>query len=132
MTGPRSGGKRAVVLIDHGSKRPEANAVVERMAELVQQALPYDVVRYAHMESAGPTLAEAFAACVAAGAGEIVVHPYFLGPGRHTTDDIPRLVADAAARHPGLRARLADPLGADEKIVEVILERVRAARAGGG
>lgn len=80
------------------------------------------------MESAEPTLAEAFEACVAAGAVEIVVHPYFLGPGRHTTRDIPRLVAEAAARHPGLRASLTEPLGVDAKIVEVVLARVRAAR----
>ncbi|MDP3937487.1 MAG: CbiX/SirB N-terminal domain-containing protein, partial [Deltaproteobacteria bacterium] len=92
------------------------------------EALPDDLVRHAHMESAEPTLTGAFEACAAAGAVEIVIHPYFLGPGRHTTRDIPRLVAEAAARHPGLRTRLAEPLGVDAKIVEVVLERVRAAR----
>lgn len=123
--------KRAVILVDHGSKRPEANAVVEGIAALVQEALPGEIVRHAHMELAPPSLDEAFEACVAAGAEEILVHPYFLGPGRHTSRDIPRLVDEAARRHPGLSARLTEPLGVDGKIVEVVLERVRAAREGG-
>lgn len=121
--------KRAVVLVDHGSKRAEANAIVERVAAMVQQALPGEIVRHAHMELAPPSLGEAFDDCVAAGAREILVHPYFLGPGRHTSRDIPRLVAEAAGRHPGLRARLTEPLGVDGKIVEVVLERLRAAQA---
>ena len=35
---------------------------------------------------------------VAAGAREIVVHPDFLGPGRHSREDIPRMAMEAAAR----------------------------------
>ena len=66
-------------------------------------------------------------ACVAAGANEIVVHPFFLGPGSHTTRDIPRLVADAAALHPGVRARVGPPLGLDEKLVDLVLERIEQA-----
>lgn len=119
------------MLVDHGSRRAEANAILERMAALLQHALPDDVVRYAHMELAPPSLAEAVDACAAAGAGEVVVHPYFLGPGRHTSRDIPRLLAAAARRHPGLRTRLTEPLGVDRRIVEVILDRLRAARGSG-
>jgi len=81
------------------------------------------------MELAGPALDEVIEDCVAAGAEEILVHPYFLGPGRHSSRDIPRLMAEAVRRHPGLRARLAEPLGVHEKIVEVVIDRVRAARA---
>jgi sirohydrochlorin ferrochelatase len=57
----------------------------------------------------------------------VIVHPYF--PGNHTTGDIPRLVRDAAERHPGVVTRITDPLGVDTKIAEVILERIRDAKA---
>ena len=45
-----------------------------------------------HLEIVEPDIPAGIAACVAAGATEVVVHPYFLGPGRHTTSDIPEIV----------------------------------------
>jgi sirohydrochlorin ferrochelatase len=120
--------RKAILLIDHGSKRSEANDVLEKVSRLVRRALPETIVRHAHMELAPPTLSEAFDACVAEGAEEIIVHPYFLVPGDHTTRDIPRLAAEAASRHPGMRVKITDPIGAHEKIGDVIVERVGAAR----
>ncbi|MEI8197333.1 MAG: CbiX/SirB N-terminal domain-containing protein, partial [Phycisphaerae bacterium] len=54
----------------------------------------------------------------------VVVHPYFLAPGRHSTTDIPRLTAAAAEKHPGIRYHVTAPLGLDEKITQVIEQRV--------
>jgi len=54
-----------------------------------------------------------------------VIHPYFLGPGRHTSEDIPRLVAQAKVRHPEVLLRISAPLGIHDKLVDVVLERVR-------
>ena len=116
--------KRAILLVDHGSRRAEANAMLERVAELLAQRLPEAIVRCAHMDLADPDIAQGIAACAAAGAREIVVHPYFLGPGNHTTNDIPRLVEDAAASHPELRIRVSEPLGIHPKLVDVIIDRV--------
>jgi len=116
--------KRALLLVDHGSRRPEANAQLEALAERVRERLPERLVAVAHMELAQPSIADAVEACVAAGAEEIVVHPYFLGPGNHTREDIPRLVAEATTHHPGLRVRVTEPLGLHEKLVDVVIARV--------
>lgn len=118
---------RAILLVDHGSRRAEANAQLDELAARVRARAPDRVVQVAHLELAPPTIAEGIAACVAAGADEVVVHPYFLGPGEHTTRDIPRLVEEAAARHPSVRVRVSEPLGIDERLVELILDRVAAA-----
>ena len=99
---------------------------LEELAARLTARAPNRVVRFAHLELAPPSIAEGLAACVAAGAEEIVVHPYFLGPGSHTSRDIPRLVEGAAARYPGVRVRVSEPLGIDERIVELILDRVAA------
>jgi len=120
--------KRAILLVDHGSRRNEANEQLERMAELVSERVPDAIVHVAHMEIAKPDIAHAVDACVADGANEIVVHPYFLAPGNHSANDIPRLVHDAAARHPGLRVRVSEPLGLHPKLVDVILDRIDEAR----
>ena len=109
--------KRAVLLVDHGSRRAEANEQLEALARHLARRLPERLVRVAHMELAEPDIGAGVEACVDAGAEEIVVIPYFLGPGSHTRRDIPRLVGEAAARHPELRVR----------IVDLLLDRVTAA-----
>ncbi len=84
----------------------------------------------AHMELALPDIAEAFSRCVARGAKRVVIHPYFLSPGRHSTTDIPALALDAAAAHPGVPFVVTGPLGLDSRLCEVILRRVRDALDG--
>jgi sirohydrochlorin ferrochelatase len=118
---------RAILLVDHGSRVASANAALEEIAEQLRPRLPGRIVRVAHLELAAPGIGEGIDACAAAGATEIVVHPYFLSPGRHTCRDIPRQVEQAAARHPGVRVRLTPPLGPHEKLLEIILERVERA-----
>lgn len=126
MSGAAHDGTRAVVLVDHGSREPAANALLERVAELLRPRLPGWRVHVAHMELAPPSLGDALEACVAEGAREVVVHPYFLAPGRHSTGDIPRLAAAAAARHAGVSVRVTDPLGVHPGIVDAVLDRVTA------
>ena len=115
---------RAILLVDHGSRRPEANRVVEALAEALRERAPEQVVRVAHLELAPPDVGAGVDACVAAGADQIDVHPYFLGPGNHTSRDIPRLVEAAARRHPSVGVRISAPLGFHEKLVDVVLERI--------
>ena len=119
--------KPAILLVDHGSRRPEANAQLEALADRLRARVGDRFVAIAHMEIAEPSIAQGIGACVAAGENEIVVHPFFLGPGSHTTRDIPRLVADAAALHPGVRARVGPPLGLDDKLVDLVLDRIEEA-----
>ena len=116
--------RRAVLLVDHGSRRSEANVVLEELAARLSARLSDRIIAFAHMELAEPTVGQAVAACVAKGATEIVVHPYFLVPGSHSTADIPRLARAALTGHPHVTLRITPPLGLHEKIVEVVLERV--------
>ena len=122
----RAGAERAVVLVDHGSRAPEANALLDAVAERLRARLPDRSVHVAHMEIASPDLEEAIEACVAEGAREVVVHPYFLAPGRHASRDIPRMAERAAARHPGVAVRVTEPLGLHAGIVDAVVERISA------
>ena len=117
--------KQALLLIDHGSTRDDANDLLPKVARMVREMSDFEIVCYAHMELAEPTIQQGFDTCVAAGATEVIVHPYFLGPGRHSVSDIPRMVAEAAAKYAGVSYRLTEPLGLDPKMGELILKRVR-------
>jgi sirohydrochlorin ferrochelatase len=121
--------KEALLLVDHGSTRDDANDLLPEVARMVKEISGFEIVCYAHMELAQPTIQQGFDACIAAGADEVIVHPYFLGPGRHSISDIPRMVAQAATRHAGVSYRITEPLGLDEKIGHLILERVQQSAA---
>ncbi|MBT8469888.1 MAG: cobalamin biosynthesis protein CbiX [Deltaproteobacteria bacterium] len=118
----------AVLLIDHGSRRAAANALLDEVAALVKRRLgPESIVEPAHMEIAEPTIADRFARCVEQGATAVVVHPFMLAPGRHVTEDLPRLVAEAAARHQGVRFSMAAPLGSHSGVIDAVIERCQSA-----
>lgn len=118
-----------IILVDHGSKRAEANTMLEEVARGFQQATCAHIVEPAHMELAEPTIAQAFARCVERGARRVVIHPYFLAPGRHSTSDIPRMAAEAARAFPGVPYTVTEPLGLDPRMNEIILRRIQEAIA---
>jgi sirohydrochlorin ferrochelatase len=100
--------KTGIIIVDHGSRRPESNTMLERVAELF----------------AGRFASTAYAACVRRGATNVIVAPFFLGPGKHWNNDIPRLTAEAAADFPGTRYHVTQTLGIDDLILDLLHKRV--------
>lgn len=113
----------AIILIDHGSRVKAANDLLDQMAAMLRSQTDRKVYA-AHMELAEPTLGQAYAQAVAEGADRIVVFPYFLVPGRHSRQDIPRMCAEAAAGFPGTSWHCTGPLGLDPHLANVIAQRV--------
>ncbi|GEM_PF-161256 len=116
--------KKALLIVDHGSRRSGSNDLLRQVAGMVQERFDLRIVHYAHMELAEPTIQQGFDACVADGADEVIVHPYFLSSGHHVAAGIPDLVKQAASRYPAVAYRITKPLGVHQKIGEVILERL--------
>ncbi|MCS7032550.1 MAG: cobalamin biosynthesis protein CbiX [Phycisphaerae bacterium] len=122
-----------VILVDHGSKLAASNELLEETARQFagRYGQQFPIVEPAHMELAEPSIATAYARCVARGADRIIVLPFFLGPGRHWTSDIPRLAAAAATQHPHTRHAVAPPLGVDDLILELLARRAAECLDGG-
>jgi sirohydrochlorin ferrochelatase len=115
---------KAILLIDHGSKREEANEMLACVRGMVQQQAGPDVlVGYAHMELAEPSIEQGIAECVKRGATEVIAFPYMLSPGKHSTRDIPRMITEAAKQFPGVTFSVTPAFGVHEKLGEVVLER---------
>jgi len=116
-----------IILVDHGSRLAESNRLVETVANAFQQRFTdqWSIVEPAHMELAEPSIATAFGRCVTRGATEVVVLPYFLGPGRHWTSDIPALTSAAAKAYPEVTFRIAPTLGLDDLMLELLQKRLR-------
>ena len=119
--------KTGVILVDHGSKVPESNMLLETIAAAYRQHADWSIVEPAHMELAEPSIDTAFGKCVDQGAEFVVVMPYFLGPGRHSGQDIPRLAESAAASHPGIGHLVTAPLGMHDLLLNVVDQRITEA-----
>jgi len=113
-----------VVIVDHGSRRADSNAMLLDVVALFRKTAPFPIVEPAHMEMVEPSIATAFDRCVSQGARLVVVHPYFLLPGRHWDKDIPALAAEAASRHAGVQYLVTAPLGLHEKMTEIMRQRI--------
>jgi len=114
-----------VMIVDHGSRRAASNDALLKVVAQFRDALPYRLVEPAHMELAEPSIEQAFAKLVTAGAKVVVVHPYFLSPGRHWAEDIPRLAAEAAANHPNVQHLVTAPLGIHTLMAQIMNDRIQ-------
>ena len=126
-TGTDTSSERAalgVIIVDHGSRRDESNAMLLDVVRNFAEATGMPVVEPAHMELAEPSIATAFDRCVERGARTVVVFPYFLLPGRHWSDDIPRLAAAAAKKHTGVRYLVTAPFAMHPLMAQVIQQRI--------
>lgn len=120
-----------IIVVDHGSRVAESNALLDRVAARFAERFGtrYGIVEPSHMEIATPSIADAYARCVSRGATHIIVCPFFLAPGKHWTQDIPGLAAEAAEAFPHTSHRVADPLGVDDLILDLLAKRADAAVA---
>ena len=121
----RSDPETGVLVVGHGSRRCEANDDVRDAAQAIARRGDFALVEPAFLEIEHPNISEGFARLVERGAKEIVVHPYFLSPGRHTRGDIPVEVQAAAAEHPGIRFLISEPLSAHPLVISASVERIR-------
>ena len=114
-----------LLVVGHGSRREEANEDVREASRRIAKLGGFPLVQAAFLEIREPNISEGFSRLVQQGARHVVVHPYFLSPGRHTRGDIPVEVSEAAAQHPGVTYRITEPLTAHPLVIEACVERIR-------
>ena len=113
-----------VIVVDHGSRRAASNQMLLEIVAMFEQHSGYAIVEPAYMELVEPSIGTAFARCVARGARLVVIHPYFLLPGRHWDRDIPALTAQAANAFPDVSFLVTEPLGCHRLMAEIMAQRV--------
>lgn len=78
------------------------------------------------LEFLPPHPPEAVSILAQTGVDRVVIAPYLLGNGKHATLEMDEVLEDIAAQAPGVEVRLADGLGADIRIAELVRERIAA------
>jgi len=119
--------KRAILLVGHGSRRSEANDALLKLKEMVEWKRPGSKIAYGFLQFAKPDLREALALLDDGELEEVTIVPVFLYDGIHMQEDIPAILAAEAVDRPRLRLVLAPVLGIDERMAEIIWDRVDAA-----
>jgi sirohydrochlorin cobaltochelatase len=119
--------KQGVVLFAHGSRDPEWSRPFEQIAASLAKKSPATPVVLAFLEH-GPSLNEALAALAAKGAASVRVVPVFLGQGGHIKTDLPRLLGQARAAHPGMALSLDRTIGEQPEVIEAIASAISAPR----
>src|SRR5947207_13065690 len=114
----------ALLLIAHGSRQPEANADLSRLAELLRETGRFSQVEDAYLELAEPDIDDGAARCVKEGVRRVILLPYFLAAGVHVRRDLTTARDRLAARFPAVEFRLAEPLGPHPLLTEIVLQRV--------
>ena len=119
MTAPAA---TVVVLVAHGSRAETANDAHRTLCERVASAAGVPVVP-AFLELAEPSIPEGIDRAVALGATGVRVVPYFLHPGRHLREDLPRIVAEASDRHGATASiELTTHVGDDPRMVQLLVD----------
>ena len=117
-----------VALLAHGSRRgSDTLDGLRDMTQRLQERLAPDRARVvmACLEFIQPDLPQAVGALVADGVGSIVVMPFLLGQGTHTTDDIEEEIGRALEAYPQARISASQTFGADPALVDIVAARVR-------
>lgn len=110
----------AVILFGHGAREPAWAEPLRRVQAAIRDEAPALWVELAFLEFLAPTLADCVGALVEKGARHIVVLPMFIAQGGHLKRDLPGLMAQLRAAHPGVAFELAPAIGESEAVIRAM------------
>ena len=116
---------KGILVIAQGSRAKETEATLEAVLSMAKSKLPAIAMECAFMEFSDKTVEKGVFALAAKGVTEIKVVPYFLFMGIHLKEDIPNLVSECAASFPGIKITMGEPLGVDERLAEILVDRIK-------
>ncbi len=117
----------AVILCARGSSDPDANGDATKVARLLYEGRPFERVTTAFIGITEPTLTDALHASAKHRPDAVVVVPYMLGDGVLTQRIHDRTTA-FDGEYPSLTVGSAEPIGTDERLLDVLADRRAQAR----
>jgi len=109
-----------VIVFAHGSRDPLWRGPVEAVAQAIRQADAETRVATAYLELCTPDLPTAAGQLVAEGVRRVRVLPLFFGMGKHAREDLPLLMQQLRATHPGVDFELLPAAGEDPRLTALL------------
>jgi precorrin-8X/cobalt-precorrin-8 methylmutase len=110
-----------VLVIGHGSSDRRATEAFIFTINSIKRF--YRNVDYCFLELAGPTIQEGINSVIQKNPKIVLIMPYFLHKGIHIKNDVIKEVKNALNNHSFSNILIADHIGVDDKIVNLILQR---------
>ena len=95
---------------------------IEAVAARIAAQQPSRQVLCAYLELCTPSLADAARQLTTQGATQVTVVPMFLGTGKHAREDLPLLVQELRAAHPGVQFHVQAAIGEDPRMTALMAE----------
>lgn len=113
---------KAIVLFGHGARDARWREPFDRLASLWKAQYPNTPVELAFLELMEPSLEQAIASQVAAGATEVLVVPVFFGQGGHLRNDFPLLLSACQRKFPEIKLSATPAVGEDIVVLQAIVD----------
>lgn len=114
-----------ILILAHGSKRVETEKILNSLVNKVKEKSGESLVYPSYLQFSEQNLEVGIEHLIKSGATAIKVMPMFLFNGVHVTEDIPNELNAIKAKYPGIDIRLTGFIGDDDRIAEIIIDRVR-------
>lgn len=114
-----------VIILGHGSRRVEANEEIYAITEQVKALGGSVLYKTCFLQFGQPNLPQVVAEMNEAGIQRITVVPLLLTVGSHIQVDLPAMLQQEKKRFPHIKFLLAPHLGADRRIAEIVLDRMK-------
>lgn len=119
--------REGLLTVGHGTRDPRGLAEFLALVDTVADLCPEMAVEPCFLELAEPDIASGVERIAARGVRRLTVMPLLLFAAGHAKRDIPREIAQAAARHPELEIRQAGHLGCHEAVLALSEKRFQQA-----
>jgi len=115
---------KGIIILAHGSRRNESDIILESLTRKVIEKTGVMLICLAFLQFSEQNLEKAVEELILKGAKQIVIVPMFIFDGVHVTQDIPNEVNELAEKHPGISITLTKHLGDDDRIADIIADRI--------
>jgi sirohydrochlorin ferrochelatase len=118
--------KRALLLIDRGSREPEAKEELSQLCTLIKEVSEYAYVDHCFLEVIPPYIEEGINTCISNNVDSITVIPYFLYPGMKLKDSVKKTAKICYDKK--IKVVIAKPLSYHTTLNTLIRDRINYAR----
>ena len=116
--------KRAILIIDRGSREPEVRQELEDICSLVKTNAGYYYANYCFLEVLPPFIEEGIKECQENGADLITVVPYFLYPGMKLKDSVKQSARICKIKN--LNLVITKPLSYHSMMTQLVIDRINS------
>jgi len=119
--------KTGVIVLAHGSKVKSGNEGLFKIVDTLRAMEKWDMVEAGFLQLAKPGLTDVVEDLIERGAKRVVVMPLLLFSGNHVLKDIPEEIEQERMKFPDVEFCYAKNIGPDERIAQIVNDRIEEA-----